>query len=285
MLELRKSRECQESGLPLLALVGVDGLFALQNRHVLAASAAVGVAVEDFPGQGLVDQVQNAGLGGDARHVHMLFAGTDAGLHDRITPMGHGLDLQQPALVAGTYLCAAAITGGEITLRHAQARHMTAVLQKLREMGCDIWEEADSLALRAPERLRAFDTLQTQPHPGFPTDMQSPMLALASVAQGCSVIVENVFENRFALAGDLNRMGANIRVAGRAALIQGVGELTGVHAAARDLRSGAALVLAALAARGESLITGVELIDRGYAGMEERLAALGGCIRRVSDAE
>ena len=188
-------------------------------------------------------------------------------------------------IAAGTYLCAAAITGGEITLRHAQARHMTAVLQKLREMGCDIWEEADSLALRAPERLRAFDTLQTQPHPGFPTDMQSPMLALASVAQGCSVIVENVFENRFALAGDLNRMGANIRVAGRAALIQGVGELTGVHAAARDLRSGAALVLAALAARGESLITGVELIDRGYAGMEEALAALGGCIRRVSDAE
>ncbi|MBQ9299021.1 MAG: UDP-N-acetylglucosamine 1-carboxyvinyltransferase, partial [Clostridia bacterium] len=96
---------------------------------------------------------------------------------------------------------------------------------------------------------------------------------------------ENVFENRFALAGDLNRMGANIRVAGRAALIQGVEGLTGVHAAARDLRSGAALVVAALAARGETLISGVELIDRGYAGMEEALSGLGAVIRRVPAAE
>ena len=188
-------------------------------------------------------------------------------------------------IAAGTYLCAAAITGGNITLRNAQPRHLTAVIQKLREMGCEITEESDSLSLRAPGRLHAFDTLQTQPHPGFPTDMQSPMLALAAVAQGSSVIVENVFENRFGLAGDLNRMGANIRVAGRAALIQGVEGLTGIHAAARDLRSGAALVLAALAAQGESLISGVELIDRGYAGMEGTLADLGASIRRVSVSE
>lgn len=115
-------------------------------------------------------------------------------------------------IAAGTYLCAAAITGGEIRLRNARSQHLIAVLEKLREMGCETFEGESGLSLKIPGRLRAFDTLQTQPHPGFPTDMQSPMLTLASVARGSSVIVENVFENRFALADDLNRMGANIRV-------------------------------------------------------------------------
>lgn len=188
-------------------------------------------------------------------------------------------------IAAGTYLCAAAITGGEITLRNAEPRHLTAVLEKLREMGCDLEEMPDTVTLRAPRRLRAFDTLQTQPHPGFPTDMQSPFLALASVAQGSSVIVENVFENRFSLAGDLNCMGANIRVAGRAALVQGVDRLHGIRAGARDLRGGAALVLAALAAEGETLISNVHLIDRGYARMEETLSQLGADIRRVFGTE
>lgn len=188
-------------------------------------------------------------------------------------------------IAAGTYLCAAAITGGEITLTHAQPRHLTAVLQKLGEMGCEIKAEEDRLTLRAPERLAAFDTLQTQPHPGFPTDMQSPMMALAAVARGSSVIVENVFENRFALAGDLNRMGAKIRVAGRAALIEGVESLRGAPVQARDLRGGAALTLAALRARGDTLIMGVELIDRGYERMEMELTRLGARIQRVSVPE
>ena len=188
-------------------------------------------------------------------------------------------------IAAGTYLCAAAITGGEITLNHVQPRHMTAVLQKLKEMGCEIEEGEGTLSLRAPERLQAFDTLQTQPHPGFPTDMQSPMMALAAVARGSSVIVENVFENRFALAADLGRMGARIRVAGRAALIEGVERLHGVSAQARDLRGGAALVLAALCAREETLVTGVELIDRGYERMETELTRLGAQIRRITVTE
>ena len=188
-------------------------------------------------------------------------------------------------IAAGTYLCAAAITGGEITLNHVQPRHMTAVLQKLKEMGCKIEEGEGTLSLRAPERLQAFDTLQTQPHPGFPTDMQSPMMALAAVARGSSVIVENVFENRFALAADLGRMGARIRVAGRAALIEGVERLHGVSAQARDLRGGAALVLAGLCAREETLVTGVELIDRGYERMETELTRLGAQIRRLTVTE
>ena len=187
-------------------------------------------------------------------------------------------------IAAGTYLCAAAITGGEITLENVRPGDLTAVCEKLREMQCAITEGRDAITLRAPERLRAFSTLQTQPHPGFPTDMQSQMLALAAVAEGSSMVVENVFENRFALAGDLCRMGASIRVAGRAALVQGVERLHGAQTAARDLRGGAALVLAALCARGETLVFGAELIDRGYERMEEELSRLGADIRRVTGA-
>ena len=185
-------------------------------------------------------------------------------------------------IAAGTYLCAAAITGGKITLTNTRPRDLTAVLEKLREMGCAVTEGSDTVSLAAPERLKAFESLQTQPHPGFPTDMQSPMLALACVAEGCSMVVENVFENRFALAGDLRAMGAGIRIAGRAAMIQGVDHLRGAHVQARDLRGGAALVLAGLAARGETLVEGVGLIDRGYAQMEKKLSGLGADIRRLT---
>lgn len=188
-------------------------------------------------------------------------------------------------IAAGTYLCASAITGGEITLTNARPRDLTAVLEKLREMGCEVAEGIDTISLAAPARLRAFESLQTQPHPGFPTDMQSPMLALACVAEGCSMVVENVFENRFALAGDLRAMGAGIRVAGRAAMIQGVERLRGAHVQARDLRGGAALVLAGLCAQGETLVEGVHLIDRGYMRMEWALASLGANIRRVETGE
>lgn len=195
----------------------------------------------------------------------------------------HGVTYQpMPDRIAtGTYLCAAAITGGQIELTNARPRDLTAVLDKLRAMGCVIAEGEQALYLSAPERLQSFDALQTQPHPGFPTDMQSQMLALACVCRGASVIEENVFENRFAIAGDLCRMGANIRVTGRAALVQGVERLHGAHVAAHDLRGGAALVLAALAASGETLVEDVHLIDRGYERMEEKLTALGAKIARV----
>ena len=195
----------------------------------------------------------------------------------------HGVTYQpMPDRIAtGTYLCAAAITGGQIELTNARPRDLTAVLDKLRAMGCVIAEGEQALYLSAPERLQSFDALQNQPHPGFPTDMQSQMLALACVCRGASVIEEKVFENRFAIAGDLCRMGANIRVTGRAALIQGVERLHGAHVAAHDLRGGAALVLAALAASGETLVEDVHLIDRGYERMEEKLTALGAKIARV----
>ena len=185
-------------------------------------------------------------------------------------------------IVAGTLLAAAAITGGEITLTNAPESDMVAVTAKLREMGCRLEERPGWIHRRAPKRLTAFAQLQTPPHPGFPTDMQVQMLALLSTAEGMGVITENVFENRFTHAGDLNRMGAHILCTGRTAVVRGVPELYGAHVTARDLRGGAALVLAGLRARGETLVDHAELIDRGYDHLERQLSRLGGKVRRVS---
>ena len=185
-------------------------------------------------------------------------------------------------IVAGTLLAAAAVTGGEITLTNAPESDMVAVTAKLREMGCRITEAPGRIALSAPQRLTAFGQLQTQPHPGFPTDMQVQMLALLAVSEGTGVITENVFENRFTHAGDLNRMGAHILCTGRTAVVRGVRELYGARVTARDLRGGAALVLAGLKAHGETHVERAELIDRGYDHLERQLTELGANIRRVS---
>ena len=185
-------------------------------------------------------------------------------------------------IVAGTLLAAAAITGGSICLKEVPCHDLGAVFSKLREMGCTIACKANTAVLHATGKLLAFEQLQTQPHPGFPTDMQVQMLALSTLAKGTSVIVENVFENRFTHAGDLNRMGANVRVSGRTAVIKGVERLYGARVSARDLRGGAALAIAALAAEGETLIEHAELIDRGYERLEEMLCALGADVCRTS---
>ena len=187
-------------------------------------------------------------------------------------------------IVAGTLLAAAAISGGQVHLDNAPVRDMVAVLTKLREMGCEIHEHIGALDLIAPKRLNAFQQLQTQPHPGFPTDMQVQMLALAAIAKGTSIVVENVFENRFTHAGDLNRMGANITVNGRMAIVQGVDALYGARVNARDLRGGAALVLAGLAAQGVTEVDNVHLIDRGYEDLEGMLGSLGAKIQRIEKA-
>ena len=188
-------------------------------------------------------------------------------------------------IVAGTLLAAAAITGGEIALTNAPESDMVAVTAKLREMGCKIAEAPGRIRLCAPRRLTAFAQLQTQPHPGFPTDMQVQMLALLSTAEGIGVITENVFENRFTHAGDLNRMGAHILCTGRTAVVRGVPELYGARVTARDLRGGAALVLAGLRARGQTRVDHAELIDRGYDHLELQLSRLGGKVRRLRPAE
>jgi len=184
-------------------------------------------------------------------------------------------------IVAGTLLAAGAVTGGDIELTNAPVADMHAVCAKMREMGCSLHEEENVLRLQAPKRLTAFPILQTQPHPGFPTDMQAQMLALLSVAEGTGVIVENVFENRFTHAGDLNRMGARIICSGRNAIVRGVDNLTGAHVTARDLRGGAAMVLAGLRAQGETIVEHAELIDRGYERFEKQLTRLGADVKRI----
>ena len=181
-------------------------------------------------------------------------------------------------IVAGTLLAAAAITHGEVLLERVIPGDLGAVLDKLRQAGCEVEAEGEAIFLRAGA-LRPFE-ISTQPFPGFPTDLQAQFMALACVAEGASVIVENVFENRFAHAAQLRRMGADIFLSGRLAVVRG-GRLYGAEVQAGDLRGGAALALAALAAEGESRVENVELIDRGYERLEEMLAALGADIRRL----
>ena len=185
-------------------------------------------------------------------------------------------------IVAGTLLAAAAITGGEICLKNAPVKEMVAITSKLKEMGCILEEESAQMCLWAPQRLKAFAQLQTQPHPGFPTDMQVQMLALAAVAEGTSLMVENVFENRFTHAGDINRMGGHVLVNGRTAVVHGVECLHGRRVTARDLRGGAALVLAGLCAQGVTLVEQAELVDRGYDHFEMMLNSLGAAVTRLA---
>lgn len=182
-------------------------------------------------------------------------------------------------IVAGTLMAAAAMTGGEVTLANARAADMDAVLDKLRAAGCEMQTGEETVALKGPARLKPID-VYTQPYPGFPTDMQAQIMAMCAVADGTSIVVENVFENRFAHAAQLTCMGADITVSHRSAVIRG-GRLTGARVCAKDLRGGAALVLAGLAAEGVTEVQGIALIDRGYEALEEVLSGLGAQIVRV----
>lgn len=186
-------------------------------------------------------------------------------------------------IMAGTMLCAAAMTGGKLTLTNAVPGHLGSVISKLREAGCLITSGADSVSLTAPKRLRELKVIETLPYPGFPTDMQAQFFALCTIADGASVIVENVFENRFKHGAELCRMGAVYTQKDRTVVIRGVKELTGTHVCARDLRGGAALTLAGLAAKGETIVSNAELIDRGYERLDGILNALGAKIRREEE--
>lgn len=181
---------------------------------------------------------------------------------------------------AGTLMVAAAITRGNVTIGNVISRHLQPVIAKLREVGVEIIENEEDVQVIAEDALKPTD-IKTLPYPGFPTDMQSQMMALLATCQGTSVIVENLFENRLQMADELNRMGANIKVEGQTAVVQGVDKLYGAQVRACDLRSGAGMVLAGLAAVGETEVSKIELIDRGYEKLEEKLQALGAQIKRV----
>ncbi len=180
---------------------------------------------------------------------------------------------------AGTYLAAAAITGGDVQAGPCRPRHMEAVILKLREMGAEVSEGKESVRLIAPRRLRHVD-VKTFAYPGFPTDMQAQIMALAAVAEGTSAISETVFESRYIHVPELRRMGADIKVEGHHAVVNGVEALTGAPVMASDLRASAALILAGLAAQGETEVSRVYHLDRGYERIEAKLLGLGAVIRR-----
>lgn len=197
----------------------------------------------------------------------------------------HGLSYRLPGdrIVAGTYLAAGAITGGEIFLREQDGRELLAPLTKLREAGCHIRQEKAGLFLKGPVRPRELKKLETRPYPGFPTDLQSPFFSLCTVARGTSLIVETIFENRFAHGEELRKMGALCHIRGDMAVIRGVKTLHGAVVTAHDLRGGAALVLAGLRAEGITVVEHAQRIDRGYWRLEEGLSGLGARIRREEE--
>lgn len=181
---------------------------------------------------------------------------------------------------AGTYMMAAAITGGDVYVRNIIPEHMYSVSLKMMEMGITIEEGDDYIRVVAPQKLKATN-IKTLPHPGFPTDLQPQMATLLSIAEGTSTIIEGVWDNRFQYIDELKKTGADITVEGRIATVQGVSELHGASVKATDLRAGAALVLAGLrAADGPMIISNVRFIDRGYEALEEKLTALGADIVR-----
>ncbi|TVO62472.1 UDP-N-acetylglucosamine 1-carboxyvinyltransferase [Denitromonas ohlonensis] len=179
----------------------------------------------------------------------------------------------------GTYLCAAAATGGDIRLTGTSSAYLDIVVDKLLDAGCEIDVERDEIRLRAPQRLKAV-SLRTAPYPAFPTDMQAQFMAINCVAEGTAVIRETIFENRFMHAVELQRLGAEIRIDGNTAVVTGVARLDGATVMATDLRASASLVVAGLVAEGETLIERIYHLDRGYEHLEQKLSALGAQVRR-----
>ena len=186
---------------------------------------------------------------------------------------------------AGTYLIAGAMTGGELVVQGCVPEHLYALIVKLRQAGAEVSEEgSNTLRVRSSGRMRATD-IKTEEYPGFATDLQAQYLAMMTTAEGISFITETIFENRFMHALELARMGANIRIEGRQAIVAGVSQLSGAQVIASDLRASASLVVAALVAKGETIIDRVYHIDRGYERIEAKLQHAGAQIRRVSDRE
>ena len=178
----------------------------------------------------------------------------------------------------GTFLCMVAMAGGEILVKEVKPDHITPVLHKLEETGCKLKVEKNQIQLQAPKRLKAVD-IKTMPYPGFPTDMQSIFSTALTLAKGTSMIVENLFENRYKYTQELIRMGAKISIEGKTAVIKGVRKLYGATVKATDLRGGAALVMAGMVAKGDTRVENIEYILRGYEGFDQKLKNLGVDIR------
>lgn len=183
-------------------------------------------------------------------------------------------------IVAVTYLCCCAVAKGELLLRGVRPDHLSAVLPLLEEMGCQLKTEKDTIRIVCRQPLRAVSGISTMPYPGFPTDALAPMMAAACTAQGTTIFIENIFQDRFKHAWELCRMGADIKAEGRVAVVRGVPCLHCAQVRCTDLRGGAALVVAALGARGKTVVEDIRHLLRGYEHLDRTINSLGGCIVR-----
>lgn len=241
----------------------------LADGQTILANAAREPEIADLAKCLIAMGAQIEGVGTD----RLIIEGVSAlhGAHHPILP---------DRIEAGTYACAAAITGGEIVLRGARMADLGAVTRSLLEAGVEISETDVGLQVKRLNGLHGVDVM-TEPYPGFATDMQAQFMALMAVAEGASMVTETIFENRFMHVPELNRMGARINVHGASAIVRGVPFLSGAQVMATDLRASVSLVLAGLAARGQTIINRVYHLDRGYEAVEEKLAACGADIERI----
>ncbi|UXR87509.1 UDP-N-acetylglucosamine 1-carboxyvinyltransferase [Staphylococcus felis] len=255
---------------------------ATQNI-IMAASLAKGrTVIENVAREPEIVDLANYinEMGGDIKG-----AGTDTIIIngvDALTGTEHSIIPDR--IEAGTLMIAAAITRGDVFVKGAIKEHMTSLVYKLEEMGVQLEFKDEGIRVTAPEKLNPVD-IKTLPHPGFPTDMQSQMMALLLTAEGHKVITETVFENRFMHVGEFNRMNANISVEGRSAKIEGRSQLQGAEVKATDLRAAAALILAGLVAEGETTVTELKHLDRGYVNFHGKLKTLGAHIERMKENE
>jgi UDP-N-acetylglucosamine 1-carboxyvinyltransferase len=285
-----------------LERMGVE--FSFEHGYVEAKAPSLrGALVSlDFPSVGATENLLMAGVGASGRTV-VENAAREPEIQDlaamlvamgaRITGVGstsidiEGASAFRPVrhavlpdrIEAGTYTLAACVTGGEVTLEGARSDHLDLLLDKLVDSGADVHSDDRGVRVAMQERPLAVD-LVTLPYPGFPTDLQPQMMAMLSVGRGTSIVTENVFESRFMFVDELNRMGADIRTEGHHAVIRGVERLSSAPVRALDIRAGAAMVIAALAADGTTEISNVYHVDRGYEDFDGKLASLGADIRR-----
>ena len=257
----------------MVTVTGTENLMmaaALADGETVIENAAREPEVVDLANCLVAMGAQISGAGSDViriRGVERLHGATHRIMPDRIE--------------TGTYLCAAAVTGGSVRLTGTSSSYLDAVIDKLMDAGCEVVSERDAIRLSAPARLNAV-SLRTAPYPAFPTDMQAQFMAINCVASGVAMIRETIFENRFMHAVELQRLGADIRIDGNTAVVQGVAKLEGATVMATDLRASASLVVAGLVAEGETMIERIYHLDRGYERLEEKLAALGAKVRRLT---
>ncbi|ENO89234.1 UDP-N-acetylglucosamine 1-carboxyvinyltransferase [Thauera linaloolentis] len=256
----------------MVTVTGTENLMmaaALADGETVIENAAREPEIVDLANCLVAMGARVSGAGSDViriRGVDRLHGATHRIMPDRIE--------------TGTYLCAAAATGGSVRLTGTSSSYLDAVIDKLMDAGCEVVSERDAIRLSAPERLNAV-SLRTAPYPAFPTDMQAQFMAINCVAQGVAMIRETIFENRFMHAVELQRLGADIRIDGNTAVVQGVERLQGATVMATDLRASASLVVAGLVAEGETVIERIYHLDRGYERLEAKLAALGARVRRL----